>query len=373
MKLFNKLCAYVLIASIGISSTAHAETYETNTDASMAITTMVASKWEVSIPSANSFSTVDKQSTYEISIAGDVADNSMLQVIPDSTVTLTNESGNNSVELTVTQATQSWLGSEISDTPITVSGLIKAPQDSEFSAGQYSGTLNFRINCIEDEDITQQVYDTMRSLNFYGAGDSLMEGYGNNYVGLLDSLHDDYGIKISKDYSIAGARITKVNTNGIIDIQTQISNALARIEAEGYKDNTVLIFDGGGNDAIAAAKGEPISFSDMDDPNKDIGMAFATIWGAITGMQDSAGVNAPVVYIIPKLNDAGMESCNAGLQSTILSLKSAVSDDPRLIIIDCNDILTADADLQEDGVHLTSSGYKKVNRAITMALYDYYN
>lgn len=37
------------------------------------------------------------------------------------------------------------------------------------------------------------------------------------------------------------------------------------------------------------------------------------------------------------------------------------------------EILTATGDLADDKIHLTESGYAKVNKAIVEALYDYYN
>ena len=79
-----------------------------------------------------------------------------------------------------------------------------------------------------------------------------------------------------------------------------------------------------------------------------------------------------MVYTIPKLAADEYNDVNLALQQTIKDLASMVNDD-RLILIDCNEILTATGDLADDKIHLNESGYSKVNKAIVEALYDYYN
>ena len=92
--------------------------------------------------------------------------------------------------------------------------------------------------------MTQVKFDLIKSLDFYGAGDSITEGYGNDYVGVLDTLASTFGAKINKDYSISGSFLTNSGDNGTVGIQKQISNALARLNVEGYTNDTVLVIDG---------------------------------------------------------------------------------------------------------------------------------
>lgn len=359
----------ILATSVDVEATS----YSSNGEASMLIKTRVASKWEVTIPSAVEFSTVDKEASYEVSVSGDVADTSVISVVPDSTVTLTNDSGQNSINLNVAQDTTSWSGTEISSTPVTTSGLITSDSSAQFGAGVWQGELNFVVRCTEAADVTAEVFNLIKTLEFYGAGDSIMEGYGNNYIGVLDTMNKNYAVNVAKDYSVSGSRITNSANNGTISVHQQIGIALARLNADNYTSNTVFVFDGGGNDAIAIAQGEPgITMSNMDSGNTDIAKAFSDIYGAIVAAQDTAGVRAPMVYIIPKLAADEYNDVNLALQQTIKDLAAMVNDD-RLILIDCNEILTATGDLADDKIHLTESGYAKVNKVIVESLYDYYN
>lgn len=349
-----------------------ADSYNSNGNAQMLVTAQVSSTWEVSIPSATNFSIANKSAEYEVVASGDVADTSYLEVIPDEELVLVNDSGLASVTTTVHQDETKWMGTELSDTPITTSGTITAPDDAVFGAGIWSGQLNFTINCNEDTNMTQAKFDLIRTLDFYGAGDSIMEGYGNNYIGVLDNLANTYSAKINKDYSISGSFLTNSGDNGTIGIQKQISNALARLDVEGYTNNTVLVIDGGGNDILKFGQGgSSITVQNMDNPDTDIAAAFSTCWGAITAMQTQKGANAPVVVIVPKLKGEELRDTNAALQSVFTSLQAMASDE-RFILIDCNNIITDD-DILSDNIHMNANGYAKVNKAIVDALYDYYN
>lgn len=350
----------------------NAESYTNNGNVSMLIRTQVASSWEVSIPSSVDFSVANKSAEYTINVSGDVADTSYLEVIPDNEVILMNDSGLSNITTTVTQNKNKWMGTELSETPVSTTGEITAPNDATFGAGIWQGQLNFQINCHEDTDLTPAKFDLIRSLDFYGAGDSVMEGYGNDYIGVLDTLSNTYAAAINKDYSISGSFLTNSGTNNTIGIQQQLGTALARIGTEGYTDKTVLVFDGGGNDMIAYGQGgSNITIQNMDSPDTDIAAAFSNCWGSITGMQTTHGVTAPVVFIIPKFTGEALNDTNTALQSVILSLETMASDN-RLLIIDCNDIL-ADSDIQDDNIHVKASGYTKISKAIVNALYDYYN
>lgn len=370
----RKLSIYALSATLLATSIlpVSADNYNQNGTASMLVSAQVASSWEVSIPSSTDFSIQNKSAQYEIQVSGDVADTSYLEVLPDDELVLVNDSGLSSITTTVVQDETRWMGTALSSTPLSTTGTITAPPSASFGAGIWSGQLNFTINCNEDTNMTQAKFDLIRSLDFYGAGDSIMEGYGNNYTGVLDTLSSTYGAKINKDYSISGSFLTNSGDNGTIGIQKQISNALARLDVEGYTNNTVLVIDGGGNDILKFGQGgSSITIQNMDNPDTDIAAAFSSCWSAITAMQTQKGANAPVVVIVPKFKGEALRDTNAALQSVFTSLKAMVSDE-RFVLIDCNNIITDD-DILNDDIHMNANGYAKVNKAIVDALYDFYN
>ena len=148
-KRFMLLCASAFML---LSTTAYvsAESYNQNGTATMSVSAQVASSWEVSIPSSAAFSIADKKAEYTIEVSGDVADTSYLEVIPDDELVLVNDSGLSSVTTTVNQEQTKWMGTVLSETPVTTTGTITAPQDATFGAGIWSGQLNFTINCTED-------------------------------------------------------------------------------------------------------------------------------------------------------------------------------------------------------------------------------
>ena len=241
------------------------------------------------------------------------------------------------------------------------------------TAGKWSGSLNFDVcySQLNGIDMTK-VVNKMKDLKMYVAGDSIMEGYGNDYKALSDYLVGNYGVPKGKvkDYSISGAYLTnKGPANSVVPIQKQISNMLARIhESTTESENSVIIFDGGGNDVLNyVAQG--ITMTNSGDADSDILSALANSVGAISAMQTEKNFKSPIVYIQPMIT-AGDTGVNTAWSQATKQLFDA-SDLDNLVYIDCNTLLTAD-DIQSDGVHIKDSGYKKICNEIAYKLCTYY-
>lgn len=234
----------------------------------------------------------------------------------------------------------------------------------------YRGTLRFNISCTSGVSTYTTKANFMNTLKFYGAGDSIMEGHGNNYNGVLNNIVNLYGGTILKDYSQSGAYITKLGDANISDIQTQVGRVLARAQFEPFDEKTVLIFDGGGNDVMNMGTTGG-TFNDCDgDTDNDVLSAFANVYGSVKAIKDTQAPNAPIVFIIPAMENTLGTDGSAGFISGFKEVANNAGSD--LIVIDCHEFITS-TDFTNDGLHLNQSGYNKLTKEIVDALYEYYN
>lgn len=329
-----------------------------------------ASIWEVSVPDFT-VNTATGASAGVVSATADLGADSTLSVLPAATVTMT-QAGKDDVIMDVTQTKTVWTAGELSSTPVTTPVTLQAR--TSFKAGAYTGGLQFTVSCSDTTLLNAEKIAVLQDLKLYGAGDSVMEGYSNSYVGLLDVLSSSYRSTIERDYSASGAFITKEGTTGITDIQQQTGMALGRIGT--YTADTVFIFDGGGNDLMEyqtkteASQPTNITLNNWGQPNTDIGSAYINVVSAVDALQNTAGVEAPIIFIQHDLSRQVGASYNDAWKFAFDSAKASMAL-PNVIHIDVNTVCSS-SDYQADNIHLKQSGYDKIATAVSDALYDYY-
>lgn len=98
---------------------------------------------------------------------------------------------------------------------------------------------NVKINVIDEKFKAVKAYDDdevivmelskdfIENLEFYYLGDSLIEGYGNNYRGISYYMESTYNTYTAKDYSISGSFLTQPSEK--LTIYSQFTNMLNRM------------------------------------------------------------------------------------------------------------------------------------------------
>lgn len=329
-----------------------------------------ASTWEITIPNFT-INTATRAGTGTVSVVANLGSDSTLTATPASTVTLT-QSGKPDVIVDVTQTKTTWTAGEVSATPTTATVNLLAR--TAFEAGTYNGGLVFQVRCNDTSALNAAKTAVIENLELFGAGDSVMEGFANGYKGVLDTMAVSYRAPIGRDDSSSGAFITKEGTEEVTDIQAQTGMILGRIGT--YTEDTVFIFDGGGNDLMEyqtkteASQPTNITLNNWGHPDTDIGSAYISVVSAVDALQDAAGVEAPIIFIQHDLSRQVGSSYNDAWKFTFDSAKASMAL-PNVIHIDVNTICSNE-DYQADNIHLKQSGYDKIATAISDALYDYY-
>lgn len=376
---FKQITALTLTAVMTCSATsfrsmAADQQVSDNSTVQATVTAQIASSWISSIPNTIEIDAGEQKGHYEVSATGDISGDGNISINPDSSFKLS-QAGKDDITANVTQSKTVFTNADLHNSDENArkgSGTIDV--SDTLTAGKWSGTLNFDISYAQLNGIDMtKVVGKMKNLKVYLAGDSIIEGYGNDYKGVADYLTGNYGVRNSniKDYSTSGAYITnKAPDNVVTPIQKQIGNMLARVNASSTEnENSVIIFDGGGNDVLNYAT-QGITMTNSGDADSDILSAFSNCVGAISSAQSAKGFTAPIVYIQPMITagDTGVNTAWSSATKTLAD-NSGLSN---LIYIDCNTLLTTD-DLQADGVHIKDSGYKKICNAIALELCQHYN
>lgn len=364
------LSSILVFNSTGMSVNAANSTTDNGTLQSQ-VTAQIASSWVVTVP--DSIELAGKTGNYSVTIGGDVADSTSITVVPQSTFTLTD--GVNQVTAKVEQENQQWLGSSIQPEGTTETGTITI--EGDMSAGTWTGSLDFQVNCTENLSNLMAKVAMMKGLDLYVIGDSILDGFvgwGNSYYGTAEAIDNLYGTKSYKNYAISGATLTETGTH-FTSVVSQLDNAYNRMQGtEGYKENSVFILDGGGND-LTLTKNDPDNYKvtvknwseDKENGQYDIASTLTHIrYFLTTEEHDLDDANIPFIYIIPKWDELNTEFDL--VKEAVISLQR---DTPRFLYIDCRDFIT-EADMCDDK-HLNSSGQTKLAHKIVDVLYDYYN
>lgn len=365
------LSSILVFNSTGMSVNAANSTTDNGTLQSQ-VMAQIASSWVVTVP--DSIELAGKTGTYSVTIGGDVADSTSISVVPQSTFTLTD--GVTQVTAKVEQENQQWLGSSIEPEGTTETGTITV--EGDMSAGTWTGSLDFQVNCTENLSNLMAKVAMMKNLDVYTLGDSILDGFvgwGNSYYGTAEAIDNLYGTKSYKNYAISGATLTETSTR-FTPVVSQLEAAYERLKGtEGYKENSVFIFNGGGND-LTLTKNDPDNHNvtvkkwseDKENGQYDIASTLTYIRYFLTdegtGLDDA---NIPFIYIIPKWDALNTEFDL--VEEAVISLQR---DNPRFLYIDCRDFIT-EADMCDDFIHLNSSGQTKLAHRIVDVLYDYYN
>ena len=159
----------------------------------------------------------------------------------------------------------------------------------------------------------------MNSLSLHLAGNSVMEGYSNNYNGVGDYLSSTWGSKVMTDYSISGALMTKYSAHNS-SVYKSITKIAEKLE-DTYTSKDVVIFDGGGNELIGFDKGDfpDVTFDYSGNSTQtDVLTSWASSIGALLDTMEAQGVEAPIIYLMPYVPQASMyETYSQCILSTI--------------------------------------------------------
>lgn len=372
--MFKKILSTVLVATflVGYSYVPTKAANSTDEDGTLQSTVIaqIASSWVVTVPDSIVLD-ANKSATYSISISGDVANDTSISVIPESSFTLTD--GESDVTANVTQEKQQWIGSEIESTGSSTTGTIAV--NNTMTAGTWSGSLNFLVNCTEDLGDLLAKVEMMQTLDIYCMGDSIVDGYvgyGNGYYGTSEAIDSLYGTNSYKSYAISGATLTEVSDN-LPNVIQQTYGLYGRLQNTGYDSNKVIIFNGGYND-IVLSKREPDKYNvtvkdwaeDKENGHYDIASSLTFIDYLLSNSDGLTDVNAPIIYIVGKCNEIDAELTQ--IKEIMVSLQKNDSD---ILIVDLREFIE-DTDMI-DGKHLNSSGQTKLAHKIVDVLYDYYN
>ena len=362
----KKIVLFSLVASLLATSVpvyAANSTSEAGTIQSQIIT-QVASSWVVTVPATINVG-AEKNANFEVTVRGDVADDTSVSVIPDSVVSLTD--GKNTVSANITQDKQQWLGSEVTVEGVSANGNVSI--NDELTAGSWSGQLNFTVNCTEDLGDLLAKVEMMQGIDLYVLGDSIMDGVVGSDVplyGTAEAIDNLYGTQSYKNYAVSGAYLTTFNPN-LPNLVQQATALKVRISGSNrYTDKSAIVFDGGGNDFIYMVR----EGSNAEIDGGDIGSAFyGVLHHTYNEMTNASGEmeNNPVIFIIPYIpayNDYFSALKNIALEA------QTVYD--RLIVLDCRDFIT-DADLCSDKIHMNKNGQTKLAHEIVNTLYEWYN
>lgn len=151
------LVVMIVVASLGISLTAHAATTtytDGQTSGSIHITAVVGSTYSVTLPATLDLTYNDDtgkyEGTYTVGVKANLTDSENVTVIPSSTTTLSDGKGNN-VDASVVQAVDTWklTASEANEIAsnyqifVETTGMVSA---TITKAGSYTGDLQFTFS-----------------------------------------------------------------------------------------------------------------------------------------------------------------------------------------------------------------------------------
>ncbi len=388
--------ALSLAMIMGASTVASAEESQTVTQDEVAQETQVtytsAATYSITLPKTINLSQANPTMDYTITAKGNIGRDDVLSVAPVDedgnregiNILLSDIASNNKkpdLVVDVIQGKTEFSSEEMAvtenDTQVGTSTtgtltLVSTPEGGT----SYSGKLRFLIECTASADTYSEKIAMFSNLELYGAGDSVMEGYGNDYVGTMDYLEKMYGANVSKDYSISGATIKSYDGYNVVSVGQQIVQMLARMNEEKPTNQTVLVWTGGGNDYLkaiisAAESGGDLAAASSDCIHNIIYPTMQQVYSAISAMYANAGVNDFVtVYIIPSLKANIGSDGSSAFAFAMKSLWSNVPDN--VLVVDCTEFMT-DEDFQSDGLHWSDTGYRKVSAKIAEVLYEHYN
>ena len=106
------------------------------------ITTEIESSVVITVPDMIILNT--NNSTYNVSVSGNISTTSIISIIPENSIVLTD--GENNVMANVIQSKQQWMGAEIKESELTTSGSIEPTED--IISDTWFGNLNFNIKII---------------------------------------------------------------------------------------------------------------------------------------------------------------------------------------------------------------------------------
>ena len=239
---------------------------------------------------------------------------------------------------------------------------------------------NLKVNIYNDEyritkgykekDIKMVINDKndfIKNLEFYYAGDSIIEGYGNNFHGIAKNLEETYGAYTVEDYSVSGSYLVK--PAGAASIQTQIFDMVNhQNSSEDYGRNSVVIFNGGCNDFFNA-QGLKITYDNKDNGLMDYSNALRKSFDEILSVSQAKQIEAPIIYVFPYV-EMDIDKYNFWYNIT----KSIIDEynNDNIILVKADRYLIRD-DLLDDGIHVRESGYQKLAKVIYNILEEYYS
>lgn len=379
-----------IVTSLTLSTTVFAGDTQSINEEQVADATEVIyetpASYTVTLPKYISINNSTGNGSYELAVEGYIGGNEYITVVPKDTdnstaginITLEDISGAASdLRVDIEQTKTRFESNEISVSDgVSTNGTLTVTGTPE-KGTTYKGTMEFLIECSASGSDYINKVNLFSNLKFYGAGDSIMEGHGNNYKGVLDYLTESYGGTILNDYSISGTFLSIDGVEAIdgepevlTPIPYQLAKAVSRSSFEPWDDNTVIIFDGGGNDILnmdragTTLDATPTEFG--DNPSLDIVDAFAVTYSMIDTERADSDADALIVFLVPVFRDVlGTETEYAA------KIKNIASECENLVYVDFNEFIELE-DFQSDGIHLKDSGYKKVTKAIGEAIYKHY-
>ena len=202
----------------------------------------------------------------------------------------------------------------------------------DITDGIYVATKNYADDKIFVENETNK--HLMENLELYYFGDSLIEGYLNDYNGVAHYMEELYDTYTVKDYSVSGSFLTA--PNGVGSINAQFSVLMSRLEnIPMYSNNIVIVFNGGTNDFMYKNV-RSVSFDAEGSEEMDFYLSLKKYINSLKEIQEIKKVNAPIVYLLPRLR-IDSNDYNEWIKKTKRCLDSLQVEN--LIVIDSNEVL----------------------------------
>lgn len=370
-KAFKQCIATALLIQLTLNTTltANAETVlNAAGTASVTVSSNVTSTFEVRIP--DSITLAEDGTKVPIYGSGDIGGDETLQITTGSTLVMSS-SGKDDVTLNLSQDATDFTWEQVASTCTSNISISAIPE--AMTSGNWVGTMNVNVNLVSSGESAEYAAKKalMRTLNLHIAGDSIMEGFKNNYRGVGDYVSADWGSTVATDYSLSGAYLTQYPNKN-----SSIYHSMLRIADKlnyGMTAKDVVIFDGGGNELLVYDEGgyDDITFNFSGGVTTDVLSAWAGSINGVLDVMEAQGVEAPIIFLLPYVPQTSMYET---YRSKILSAaeKQINQGVDNVFIIDMKDLLQ-DSDYNSDKIHWNASAYEKISDKIADVLYDYYS